>query len=327
MYAPLLAVLAAGACGGSPGATPSAPSVVHANGPIWFLGGNPPGSTFGRPTGLYRVDSSGGGLVRVPLSNQQLSSITSVTVSPNGTMVALSNGGGEFPPRNIVVMASNGSHLRKITSGNFFEVSPAWSPDSHTLAFSSTRCCATAQNSGNYALYTMTPTGSSLRRLTTDPGANDVSPAWSPDGHRIAYVRLSNRGSWEIWLVNTDGSGAHALTHDQRLNDAVAWSPDGRQLAYTSHLIDDHDWQVRVMAADGSGTHTVYTCSGRCHYGGYAIAWSPDGKQLAFTISLTPRSVMTPRIATINATGGGFRLIDTHGVGACCLSWLPRSQS
>ncbi len=306
--------------------------LLQPNGAIWFLGGDTPGSVFGRSSGIFWVNAAGGGPNPVPTS-KRLYSLTALAVSPNGRLIAVSSGGGETPPRNIYVMQSDGSHLQQITSGSVWDMSPAWSPDGSSIVFTSNRCCTTAHSTGNYALYTIDPDGSGLRRITSQT-ASDISPAWSPDGTRIAYVRSvddyglpqTSRPD-QIWTVNADGTDARALTNNGRMNDAVAWSPDGRDLAYISHLSNDADWQIRVIRADGSGDHKVFSCAGKCRYGGYTLAWSPDGKEIAFTV--TPGTgtavIVRPQIVLIDAAGGGFRVVDTGGVGACCLSWIPRS--
>jgi hypothetical protein len=147
------------------------------NGPLWFLGGDNPGAVFGRSGPLYHLDPTGGRLTPVTLP-KRLWSVTSLAVAPDGHQIALSNGGGEFPPRNLYVMRSDGSALRRITSGNYYEVTPTWSPDGSVIVFASTRCCATAHSSGDYALYTIHPNGTGLRLLRRDTGATDISPAW-----------------------------------------------------------------------------------------------------------------------------------------------------
>jgi Tol biopolymer transport system component len=305
--------------------------LLHPNGAIWFLGGDQPGSVFGR-SGVFWVNAAGGRPHAVPTS-KRLYSLTALAVSPDGRLIAVSSGGGEFPPRNIYVMQPDGSHLQQITSGSVWDTSPAWSPDGSSIVFTSNRCCTTANSSGNYALYTMDPDGSELRRITYDT-ASDVSPAWSPDGTRIAYIRSGDEGRlpqsgqpYQIWTVNADGTDARALTNNGRMNDAVAWSPDGRDLAYISHLSNDADWQIRVMRADGSGDHKVFSCAGKCRYGGYTLAWSPDGQEIAFTVTVGTGTavIVKPQIVLIDAAGGGFRVVDTRGVEACCPSWIGRS--
>ncbi len=255
---------------------PAAPPVqptLRANGPIWFLGGDEPGSVFG-PSSVYRVDPTTGTMESVPTSGD-LNSITGLAVSPDGGIVALSNGGGEFPPRNIYVMGSDGSDVRQITSGEFSEVAPDWSPDGSRIVFSSTRCCATESSGGNYALYTMDPDGSDLRQLTSG-SESDVSPAWSPDGNQIAYVRFptsdsSDTNPWQIWVLNADGTDPRRLTNEGRYDDAVAWSPTGRELAYISHLSNDEDWEVRVIPVEGGDPRTIFQCSRACIAGGFTF--------------------------------------------------------
>ena len=135
-----------------------------------------------------------------------------------------------------------------------------------------------------------------------------------------------NGGGWTIWSVSATGTDLRQLTHDTRLNDAVAWSPDGTQLAYVSHLIDDRDWQIRLMRPDGSGAHTIFRCSTPCHGGGYWLTWSPDGKQIAFVEYIKqPDNSYRPRLAVINADGHDYHLLDTGGISACCPSWTART--
>jgi TolB protein len=245
-------------------------------------------------------------------------------VSPDGKLVVMDSGGGEFPPRNIYVMRSDGSSVRQLTRGNYWETDPAWSPDGQWIVFATTRCCATPHSSGRYALYAIRPDGSGLHRLDESAG-NELAPAWSPDGTRIAYVHTAaDSTDPEIWVMDANGSGAHALTHEHRIVDAVTWSPDGTQLAYISHLIDEGDWQIRVMQADGTGAHALYSCSSPCTSGGYTLAWSPDGTAIAFTIEPTRGPPAKPQIALVRTDGTAFDLLDTHSVGACCMSWIPR---
>ena len=67
-------------------------------------------------------------------------------------------------------------------------------------------------------------------QLTTDP-ANDLRPAWSPDGTRIAF--FSNRSdSNDIWVMDADGENQRELTNGSADDRRPAWSPDGARIAF-----------------------------------------------------------------------------------------------
>jgi Tol biopolymer transport system component len=79
--------------------------------------------------------------------------------------------------------------------------------------------------------------GSNEQRLThTTP--QELLPAWSPDGHEIAFERASYRGNYEdvfrqIVVVREDGSEERTLSPRTAHDADPAWSPDGTQIAFT----------------------------------------------------------------------------------------------
>jgi Tol biopolymer transport system component len=66
---------------------------------------------------------------------------------------------------------------------------------------------------GNGEIYVMNADGSAQRRLTRNP-ASDGPPVWSPDGRKIAFVRVTDDLTFgsEIYVMNADGSGQRRLT-------------------------------------------------------------------------------------------------------------------
>jgi TolB protein len=83
------------------------------------------------------------------------------------------------------------------------------------------------------------------RPLTTHPG--DTAPA--AHGSRIAF--MSNRdGNWEIYLVESDGSGLKRLTHGLSNDGLPTWSPDGQAIAFLSD--EGGAWAVWAVKPDGS---------------------------------------------------------------------------
>jgi TolB protein len=107
---------------------------------------------------------------------------------------------------------------------------------------------------GNFEIYTMNADGSAQQRLTQNP-ANDIAPAWSPDGSRVAFA--SDRdGTWDIYTMRPDGSDLKQLTRGQGANTAPSWGNRGTTLLFISTR-DAVNGDVYRMTADGSATDRI----------------------------------------------------------------------
>jgi TolB protein len=112
------------------------------------------------------------------------------------------------------------------------DTSPVWSPDGQKVAF-------IHRQHDHWEIYVANADGSGARPLTDTPKqpdgelASSVSPAWSPDGQRIAF--LTNRtGEWEIWSMGANGANQQpmfgAALDDLRLDygwqgeRAISWT-------------------------------------------------------------------------------------------------------
>ena len=116
--------------------------------------------------------------------------------------------------------------------------------------------------------------GKDLVRLTDQP-TEDASPAWSPDGTKIA-LDADPDGDFDIYVMDADGSNLVNLTNNS-INDAFpAWSPDGTKIAFRSNRDEDHE--IHVMDADGSNPVNLTMTDGYES----APVWSPDGTKIAF---------------------------------------------
>jgi Tol biopolymer transport system component len=130
------------------------------------------------------------------------------------------------------VMTTNGTSLHGIESGSAYNTSmPDWAPDGRRLAY--TRWPNRANDSGAFgeAEIWVTTLGGRTRQLTRN-SVSDTSPAWAPDGRKIAFLRGANGISWpekpspaEIYVTNADGTGVARLTHNQVGEGSPVWQP------------------------------------------------------------------------------------------------------
>ncbi len=157
---------------------------------------------------------------------------------------------------------------------------------------------------GNLEIYVMAVDGSTVRRLTNDP-ANDLNPAWSPDGQFLAFE--SDRGFDAfvplILTMNADGSNLREVTDGR---DPV-WSPDGQQIAFMAPSVDSGAGGLResifVINLGGTGLRQVTADEIET-----SPDWSPDGRQ--FVIG-TQRSGFELFIA--DAASGEKRQLTSGG--------------
>ncbi len=142
------------------------------------------------------------------------------------------------------------------------------------------RCRAKAA-SCDTTIFVMKADGSGQRRLTHTPG--DGSPAWSPRGDLIAFVRPvrgNNVDSYEIFVMNIDGSDVRRLTRNGVVDSSPTWSPDGRRIAFTRWPGNGSDGTsaIYVMNADGTGQRRIVPQPGRPLFSrreNWSPVWSP----------------------------------------------------
>jgi len=118
-------------------------------------------------------------------------------------------------------------------------------------------------------IFTVNPDGKNRKQLTTAPGGY-LWPVWSPDGDKIACMRLINNAP-EIWILGKDGTAQRKIT----VGFLPAWSPDGKKLAFFRQL--ENVRQVFVVDL-ASGTERQLTKQGS----NAAAVWSPEGNKIAF---------------------------------------------
>ena len=176
----------------------------------------------------------------------------------------------------LSVLHADGTETLVAEVGSPQRVSGSISPDGSTVVY------ATGSDSDSW-IYMVDADGGRPRRLAqglSSPGLGpEVSwPAFSPDGSQIAYFQGWGDHDNSLWVMNADGSSAHALLKDVGvMKDSaglryLGWSPDGRRLAFEMGY---GPYRISTVDADGSGLRVIAA--------GIDPYWSPDGSHISYT--------------------------------------------
>jgi Tol biopolymer transport system component len=184
------------------------------------------------------------------------------------------------------------------------------------LVFVSTR-------DGDYSIYEMNADGGGQRRLThaeTDASKPEelffqVEPAWSPDGTKIAFSSRRGR-SFDIYLMNADGTGTRRLTSTGENDSHPTWSADGSRIAFARSGSGD----IYVMDADGSGARRISDPTVE----EAEPAWSPDGAWIAYV----RRIPGTPArdVWLVRPDGSGRHAVTSQHARTFTPAWAPDSR-
>ena len=164
------------------------------------------------------------------------------------------------------------AELKRLTSGDWNDITPSLSPDGDSIAFASDR-------GGSWDLYTM-ELGTGATTQVTNTRDYDGSPVWSPDMAWMAYETYNN-GQMDVVMRSMTDPGAVPvlLTDDPASDHSPAWSPDGREIAFVSSRSGDADiWLADLDTTSDRFVNLSHTPRAA---EGHPI-WSRDGSQLAW---------------------------------------------
>ena len=159
--------------------------------------------------------------------------------------------------RNLYEMDYDGYNSSRITDHNSLLMSPDCSADGKKVVFNSDKVW-------DQDLYVIELLPRQREFRLAKPFVLEQSPAWSPDGSKIAY---SSDG--DIYISNEDGKGVERITTHRGIDVSPTWSPDGSRIAFVSDRSGKP--QIYVMSASGSGLKQLT-------FGDYSTdpEWSPS---------------------------------------------------
>ncbi len=275
--------------------------------------------------------------------------VTDVQLSPDGEVVAFVSGESviheaPLPRTKVWAVDTGGGDPRQFTAGPSSDISPAWSPDGHTLAFLSDR-----DTVGRHQVFLIDRGFGEAVRITDLDAAVYVnrgmsSIAWSPDGASIAVVARDPETAEEkrrrdarddfteferqpkyvrLYVVDVATGETKCVSADGLQIWEFAWSPDGDRFgAVTSDLPYETDWYLNrldVFPSGGGPATTVYDT----HRSAAQPRWSPDGKQIAFTsCRWSDKGQVNGSVYVADASGEGAReLTPGHSISYGWIDW------
>jgi TolB protein len=238
---------------------------------------------------IYECDFDGQGLEQ--LTNSKSISLTPA-LSPDGKYLAYT----DFTSGRPALYIRNLSDKKTSVVGKSgISIDPAWR--------NSSEVATTLSYEGDQDIYLVRSDGSVSRRLTNSKGI-DVSPTFSPDGSKMAFVSSRN-GMPQIFIEDLQSGQTRRLTFSGRYNTQPSWSPAGDKIAYSTWE-NKGEINIFVINTDGSGLKQLTAKSGENE----APSWSPDGEMIVFSSSRQGRK----RLYVMSSTGENQRrLVQIDG--------------
>lgn len=200
---------------------------------------------------------------------RQLTNFRSITLtpalSPDGAYLAFTDFTGGKPALAIRELTT-GKTLRVAKSG--VSIDPAWRNNREVAT--------TFSFEGDQELYLLDSAGAIKQRLTTSGGI-DLSPTFSPDGRKMAFVS-ERSGQPQIFVYDFSSGKTQRLTFSGRYNTQPAWSPNGDKIAFSTWE-SGGEINIFVINSDGSALTQLTAQAGENE----SPSWSPDGRMIVFT--------------------------------------------
>jgi TolB protein len=183
-----------------------------------------------------------------------------------------------------------------------------------------TRVAFVRQGPDSKEIYLVDYDGENVRRLTTD-GSIALSPAWSPDGARLAYT--SYRSGRPLLYERQIGGGDRVISDRDGVNITPAYAPDGRAIAFAT----SEGGNTEVATYDRARNCCLRMQTRGRRFDSLSPSFSPDGARMAFVSN----RLGEPHIYVMAVGGGEPRLISDYSYGGrgynTSPAWSPRANA
>lgn len=198
-----------------------------------------------------------------------------------------------YPDFDLYTSKPDGTDIKKLTDTKGYDAEATVSPDGKKIIF-------TSERSGDLELYSMDIDGTNIKQLT-DAVGYDGGAFYSPDSKMIVYRRSTPKTeaevnryksllarhlivptTFEIWVMNADGTGKRQITNLASGSFAPYFTPDGKRIIFcTNHFATDprkRNFDLALIDLDGKNLERVTFNE---TFDGFPM-FSPNGKKLVF---------------------------------------------
>jgi TolB protein len=214
--------------------------------------------------------------------------------------------------KELFQMDRDGANVVQLTRFGSLTLAPSVASDG--------RVAVVTYKGGSPEIWGQRKPGGAFERFYPQSGEIAVlvsSPAWSPDGRKLAFVLGDRRGNTDIMVMDVATGRARRLTDGMGINTEPCWNPSGTQLAFTSDR--EGGPQVYLMQDDGT---SIRRLTGEGAYNA-TPAWSPKGDMVAYVSRFEGRFDLF-----VYKLGEGKAYQITTGVGTSeSPSWSPDGRN
>jgi Tol biopolymer transport system component len=241
-----------------------------------------------------------------------------------------------YPADQIYTMKSDGSDVKRVSTGKGRCTCSYFFPDGKRILFSSTHHKDPQPpprpdySRGyvwpiypTYDIFTARPDGSDLRQLTDSPGY-DAESTISPDGKRIVFTSTRD-GDLDVYVMNIDGTGVRRLTSAVGYDGGAFFSPDGKQICFRAYrprtpeeiaeyrallrdnLIRPTKLELFLINADGTGERQI-THNGAANFCPF---FTHDARRIIFASNMDDPAGRNFDLYLIGVDGTGLERVTT----------------
>jgi Tol biopolymer transport system component len=199
---------------------------------------------------LYVMDVASASVKR-RIDLPTIDAIWSPTWSPDDKHIAFSGTHGGMT--DLYIMDTDGKNLRQLTNDQYGDLQPAWSPDGTKIAFATDRSPETNLSVLKFSKWRIAVIDlqSGAIEVLPNQGGLNLNPAWSPDGHQIAFVS-DRTGIPNIFLFDFTDRQHYQLTNVlggvsaiTEYSPAISWAHGADRIAYTNFEKGDYTvWTI-----------------------------------------------------------------------------------